>query len=157
VSAEEAEVGEQQVEDASAVLAAARARLATAAEELAHAVVRSPVAGVVSARSVNAGDIVQVGTPLFTVLDPSTMRLEAAVPSSQLGRLHIGTAVAFTVSGYPGRTFTGRVESVSPAADAATRQIPIVVTIDNRDGSLVAGLFAEGRLAGEPAPSLASR
>jgi len=145
------------VEDAMSALAAARARLATAAEALANAEVRAPLSGVVSARAVSAGDVVQPGAALFTVLDPTTMRLEAAVPASQLAALHVGALVVFDVTGYPDRTFTGRVESVSPAADAATRQIPIVVTIDNRDGSLVAGLFAEGRLSGAVVPSTRQR
>ncbi|HKG91822.1 MAG TPA: efflux RND transporter periplasmic adaptor subunit [Gemmatimonadaceae bacterium] len=149
VSAEEAEGGEQAVEAAEAALAAARSRWAAVAEELSHAVVRSPIAGVVSVRSVGVGDVVQPGAAMFEVLDPSSMRLEAAVPSSQLGALRRGASVAFTVTGYPGRTFTGRVERISPAADPSTRQVPVTITIDNRDGRLVAGLYAEGRIEGE--------
>ena len=148
VSAEEAEDAAQGVVAADAALDAARSRLATAVLELSHAVVRAPIDGYVSERAVAAGDVVQVGTPLFTVLDPATIRLDAAVPSSQLAAVRAGAAVEFTVAGYPGRTFRGRVARVSPAADAATRQIPVTITIDNRDGQLVAGLFAEGHIVG---------
>jgi len=149
VSAEAAEDDRQGVAAAEAERAAAHSRLAAAAQELAHATVRSPMAGVISARSVGAGDVVQPGAAMFEVLDPSSMRLEAAVPSAQLGALYVGASVQFTVTGYPGRAFTGRVERVSPAVDAATRQVPVLVTIDNRDGRLVAGLYAEGRIAAE--------
>ena len=48
--------------------------------------------------------------------------------------------------GYPDQTFTGKVERISPTADPTTRQVPIWVTVDNRSGRLVAGLFAEGRV-----------
>jgi RND family efflux transporter MFP subunit len=154
VSAEEAEVARQSVAAADAELQAARARLASAATELSRAEVRSPIAGVVSARAAARGEAVQPGAPLFEVLDPSTMRLEAAVPAASLGAVHVGAPVRFTVTGYPGRTFTGRVQRVGVAADPATRQVPLVVTLDNRDGRLVAGLFAEGRLTADERDAL---
>jgi RND family efflux transporter MFP subunit len=146
VSAEDAEDGRQAVRSAESQLEAARSRMASASEALAHTVVRAPIAGIVSVRSVDAGDLVQPATAMFEVLDPSSMRLEAAIPSAQLGVLELGAAVEFTVAAYPGRVFTGRIERVSPSVDAATRQVPVTVTIDNRDGRLVAGLFAEGRI-----------
>jgi RND family efflux transporter MFP subunit len=147
VSAEEAEEAREGATAAQARVMAARSRLAAAAAELAHATVRAPIAGVVSARAVAAGEAVQPGAVLFEVLDPTSMRLEAAVPAAQIATIHVGAPVRFIVTGYPGRTFAGRVERVSPAADPATRQLPVVVTIDNRDRRLVAGLFAEGRVA----------
>jgi multidrug efflux pump subunit AcrA (membrane-fusion protein) len=57
--------------------------------------------------------------------------------------------VSFTVNGYPGRTFTGRVTRVNPTADPATRQVRIVISIPNAEGRLVGGLFATGRVASE--------
>ena len=146
VSAEEAEDARQAVDDVRSRLEAARTQRVAAEEELAHATVRAPFGGIVSVRSVSAGELVQPGTPMFEVLDPSTMRLEASLPSSQLAALTVGARVEFSVAAYPGRTFLGRVEHVSPAADAGTRQVPVTVAIANRDGRLVAGLFAEGRL-----------
>jgi len=68
------------------------------------------------------------------------------VPAEQLSALRVGTPVRFTISAYPGRNFTGTIQRISPAADPATRQIPVVVTIPNQDGVLVSGLFAEGRV-----------
>jgi RND family efflux transporter MFP subunit len=75
------------------------------------------------------------------------MRLEAAVPSEALSLIKIGLPVQFEVRGYPGQPFTGRIERLSPAADPVTRQVSIFVTIPNTGGRLVAGLFAEGRVA----------
>ena len=132
---------------AQAQLADARARLSQAQEQQAKTVIRSPISGVVSARPVNAGDVVAPGAALFTVVDPRSMQLEAAVPAANLAQLRVGAPVTFTVSGYPGRTFTGRVQRINPAADPATGQVPVFVSIPNADGTLVAGLFAEGRVA----------
>jgi membrane fusion protein (multidrug efflux system) len=98
---------------------------------------------------VSAGDVVQPGAPLFTVVDPGSMQLEASVPAAQLGQVRRGAPVRFTVSAYPGRVFTGTVQRINPAADAATGQVPVIVTIPNSEGALVSGLFAEGRVEAE--------
>jgi RND family efflux transporter MFP subunit len=142
--------------NAQAALAEARARLAAVEERLASATVRAPFDGLVAERAVSAGDVVQPGSPLFTVVDPSSMRLEAAVPADALGALAIGTPVEFTVAGLPGRTFRGRVERINPVADPATRQVRVYVTIPNAARSLVAGLFAEGKVETERREALAA-
>jgi membrane fusion protein, multidrug efflux system len=111
-----------------------------------NTVVRSPISGVVADRPVNAGDVVSPGTALFTVVDPGTMQLEANVSSAQLADVRVGAPVTFTVSGYPGRSFTGRVDRISPAADPVTRQVPVFISIPNPGGALVSGFFAEGRV-----------
>src|SRR5262249_39148606 len=119
---------------------------ASAEKQLSNTNVQAPITGVVATRPVSAGDIVQTGAQLFTVVDPKSMRLEASVPASELGSLRVGSTVRFTVNGYPGRTFTGPVTRIAPAADPQTRQVPVVVSIPNDEGTLVAGLFAEGRV-----------
>jgi len=134
---------------ARARLLDARARLATQSQQLDGTVVRSPLDGVVAARAVNLGDIVSPGAPLFTVLEPSSLRLQGSVSAEAVGLLKPGTPVQFAVQGFPDRRFAGVVERVAPEVDAVTRQVPVLVTIPNDGGPLVAGLFAEGRLAAE--------
>ena len=136
-----------------AQLADAKARLASAERQLGDAVIHSPISGIVSKKSVNVGDVVSVGTELFTVIDPSSMRLEASVPSEDLSQLRLGAPVEFTVRGYD-QTFAGKIERIAPQADATTRQVPIFVAIPNVGGRLVAGLFAEGRVVAEKATGL---
>ncbi len=134
---------------ANAALADARARLATAQKQVGNTVVTSPINGVVSDRPVSTGDVVQPGAALYTVVDPRSMRLQGSVPAEQLDQVRLGAPVTFTVNGYPGRTFTGRVSRINPTADPATRQVRIVISIPNAEGRLVGGLFATGRLASE--------
>jgi RND family efflux transporter MFP subunit len=133
------------VASAEAQLADARARLVSAASQLADTVLHAPIDGIVSDRAVNTGDVVSPGTALFTIIDPSSMRLEASVPSSAIGDLRIGARVRFTIRGYD-QTFEGKIERINPQADPTTRQVPIYVSIPNVSGRLVAGLFAEGRV-----------
>lgn len=134
---------------AATQLSAARAQWATVQKQLSRATVRAPFAGVVAMRQVSAGDVVSPGAALFTVVDPATMRLEASVPAEALGQVRLGMPVEFSVTGYPGRTFSGRITRVSPVADPATRQVRLVADIPNAGNALVAGLFAQGRVSSE--------
>lgn len=139
---------------ARSMLDDARARLAAAQKQLDATNVLAPYAGVVSERAVNPGDIVTPGAPLFTVVDPGTMRLEAAVPAEELGQVRVGAPVRFSVTGYPGRTFEGRISNVNPSADPQTRQVRLFVRIPNAGNRLVAGLFANGRVASDSREAL---
>jgi len=134
---------------AQAALQDANSRLASAERQYRSTTVTSPFAGIVSERPVSAGDVVQPGTALFTVVDPSSMRLEASVPAEQLSMIRVGVPVVFTVSGYPGRQFVGRIVRVNPTADPTTRQVRIYVSIPNAGRTLVGGLFASGRMSSD--------
>lgn len=140
------ETARNAVISAESRVADVRARLATARQELADATVVAPISGIVADRPVNAGDVVAVGTPLYTIVDPSSMELQASVPSESLSAIRVGAPVSFSVRGYPDQEFEGRVERISPTADPVTRQVSIWVSLDNRGGRLVGGLFAEGRV-----------
>ena len=153
LAARDLDVVQNTVTTAEAQVADAKARLASADRALGDTVIRSPLQGIVSKRSVNAGDVVSPGTELFTIIDPSSMRLEASVPSDDLRALRIGATVEFTVRGYD-TSFQGRIERIAPQADATTRQVPIYVAIPNAGGRLVAGLFAEGRVVSQSASGI---
>jgi RND family efflux transporter MFP subunit len=145
----ELDTSKNAVTAAQAQLEDARSRLAAAAKQLGNLTVRSPMDGVVAARAVNEGDVVSPGTELYRIIDPRSMRLEASVPSESLAMIKVGLPVTFEVRGYPGQSFDGRIERIGPAADPVTRQVSIFVAIPNTGGRLVAGLFAEGRVAQE--------
>ena len=140
---------------AEAGLADAESRLTAARKQLEKAEIRAPFAGIVSMRPAGSGDVVQPGTPLVMLIDPSSMRLEAAVPLEALDSIRAGLRVDFSVPGYESRRFAGTVMRVSPAVDPVTRQLPVTVTIPNVGGALVAGLFAEGRVSVRSAMALA--
>src|SRR5690606_2853960 len=139
---------------ANSQLANARAQLAAAEKALDATLVTAPFSGIVSDRSVNAGDVVTPGTALYTIVEPSTMRYEASVPAEQLGDVRVGAPVRFQVSGYPERTFDGRITRVNPVADPSTRRVRLLVSVSNSGGQLVGGLFAEGRVASRSVEAL---
>jgi RND family efflux transporter MFP subunit len=143
------ELARNAVTGAEAALEAAKARLANVQRELTDTTVVSPITGVISRKHASTGDVVSPGGEIYTIIDPSSMRLEASVPSNELDAVKVGATVVFEVRGYPGQAFEGRIERISPVADEVTRQVPIFVSIPNKGGQLLAGLFAEGRVTRE--------
>ncbi|HEX8848178.1 MAG TPA: efflux RND transporter periplasmic adaptor subunit [Gemmatimonadaceae bacterium] len=143
------ETARTQNQAAQSQLADAKARFAAAEKQLDKTTIKSPIAGVVSVRSVNAGDLASPGAALFTIVDPSSMRLEGSVPTDQISAVRLGMPVNFTVQGYPNRVFTGRITRINPVADPTTRQVRILASIPNSGNTLVGGLFAEGHVASE--------
>ncbi len=142
------ETAQQSVVQARATLSQAQAQIASAEKQLANTTVTAPFSGVVSERPVSAGDVVQPGTSLYTVVDPSSLQLEAAIPAEQLASLKVGSPVRFTITGYGDRTFKGAITRINPSADPTTRQVRVYAEIPN-PGGLVAGLYAEGRVESE--------
>jgi RND family efflux transporter MFP subunit len=149
LAARDLEQARNMVAGAEAQLAAARAREKSSAQALDDTNVRAPISGIVSDRPANAGDIVSPGTALVTIIDPSSMRLEAAVSSDQIALVRPGAKVQFRVRGLSSEVFTGTIDRLSPSADPVTRQVTIFVTLPNIGGKLIAGLFAEGRVDAE--------
>ncbi|HKG34574.1 MAG TPA: efflux RND transporter periplasmic adaptor subunit, partial [Gemmatimonadales bacterium] len=106
------ETAQQAHTNAEGALADAQARLASAQKQVGNTEVRAPISGIVSERQVAAGDVVQVGGAMFTIVDLRTLRLEATVPVEEIGRLKVGTPVEFGVSGFD-RRFTGKIERIN--------------------------------------------
>jgi RND family efflux transporter MFP subunit len=148
VSTRDLETARLNATNAEGSLEDARARLASAAKQLEDTRVRAPFDGVVSDRHVDAGDVVQVGAELYTVVDPRRLRLEAGVPASEIGQLKVGTPIEFLVSGTD-RRVTGRIDRINPVVDPTTRQVRIYASVPNAQQTYAAGLFAQGRVATE--------
>jgi membrane fusion protein, multidrug efflux system len=145
LAARDLEQANNAVSSAQAQSAAAAARLHSVDQPIAATVIKAPFSGVVSERPASIGDVVAPGTPILTIIDPSSMRLEAQVPSDKISQVVRGASVSFTVRGMPG-AFTGTVDRINPSADPVTRQVAIFVSLRNTGGKLISGLFAEGRV-----------
>jgi membrane fusion protein, multidrug efflux system len=147
VAARELDRARSELVAAQAAVTQARAQVSSSSSQLGDATVRSPITGLVAKRSVSKGDVVMMGTALYEVIDPSTMRLDASVASDDLAALAPGKSVDFAVRGYPGQKFQGTIARIAPSADPVTRQIQVLVDLPNPGNKLVAGLYAEGRVA----------
>jgi RND family efflux transporter MFP subunit len=134
---------------AEAQLAAARAQAAGAGESARRATVAAPITGVISDRQVEAGEAVNPGQKLFTVVNAEVLELAGQVPVESASWLRVGLPVVFELKSLPGQSFQGEVARVDPVADGGTRQVGVYVRLPNPGGRIVGGQFATGRVVGE--------
>jgi membrane fusion protein (multidrug efflux system) len=100
---------------------------------LEYATVKAPVKGVVSRKSVEAGQVVQQGQPLMTIIPLDRVWVTANFKETQLERMRPGQRVTIEVDAYGGREFGGRVESLAAATGSRFSLLPP----DNATGNFV--------------------
>jgi len=130
----------------TASLAAQETTVANAQRARDNALVYAPFDGVVSDRSVDPGQFVATGSPLVSVVDLTSLEVEATAPVSYAPDLAPGLTVDLTVEGFGDRVFAGKVERLSPVALEGTRMLPVFVSLSNESGELRGGMFAAGRI-----------
>lgn len=119
---------------------------------LERTVIRSPVDGVVLTRTIEPGQTVAASLQapeLFTIAeDLSQMKIELAVDEADIGQVRQGQAVAFTADAFPDRQFRGVVAQVRLAATTTNNVVtyPVVVSVDNGDGTLLPGLTVNAEI-----------
>ncbi|MGQ0512617.1 MAG: efflux RND transporter periplasmic adaptor subunit [Betaproteobacteria bacterium] len=131
---------------AAARLRAAEAELVVARKALGDAVLVAPFAGIVSQRHAQPGERIALDARVVSLVDLSRLQLEAAVPPTAIGQVRVGQPISFRVEGFGEREFEGRIERINPAASAGSRSIAVYAVIDNREGLLRGGMFAQGAL-----------
>jgi len=109
---------------ADARVAATRAALATALVQQGWTVIRSPMAAIVTKRTVEAGSLVQPGQTAMTLVPVEAIWITANVKETRLGAVAVGDTVEFTVDSYLDHRFLGVVESISPATGAKFALLP---------------------------------
>ena len=140
-----------------AQLSQARALLAQAEDDLAETILRAPLSGVVTVKDVEAGEFVQAGTPVLTLVELDQVWVKAFVPEDRLGRIRFGQEAAVTTDSFPGKTYAGRISFISPEAEFTPKNIQtreervklvyrIKVTLENPNQELKPGMPADVHL-----------
>jgi membrane fusion protein (multidrug efflux system) len=132
---------------AVAKLRSAEAELIVARKSLGDSVLVAPFPGIVAQRHVQPGERVALDAKVITVVNLSRLELEAAVPAAEISRLRVGQEVAFSVDGFGERAFGGRIERINPGTVSGSRSINVYAVIDNPEGELRGGLFAQGAVS----------
>ncbi len=141
-------VGQAAILQAKAALAQAQAVLSRAKRNLGYCTITSPVKGVIIDRRVNIGQTVvaSLNAPsLFLIAkDLTRMQVWVAVNEADIGKIHPGQPVTFTVDAFPGQTFRGTVGKVRLNASMTQNVVTYTVEIitDNKDGRLLPYLTA---------------
>jgi cobalt-zinc-cadmium efflux system membrane fusion protein len=108
--------------------------------------IRSPAAGIVLARVVTPGAVVNASSDMFTVCDLSTVWVIAAFQEEHLSRLRPGMSARVSVLAYPGRAFHGKLIKIDEKLDPETRTVSARIEIDNRSGLLKPEMYASVEL-----------
>ena len=109
---------------AQARLGAARAARDNAALQLSYTSVTAPLAGVVSRKQVEVGQLVQPGQPLLTVVGDTGVWVTANYKETQLAEVRVGSPAEIDVDAYPGCKAEGKVESIGAATGAKFALLP---------------------------------
>ena len=110
--------------------------------------IRSPIDGVVVARNVTVGQVVEAGFEAFTVSNLSSVWVIAAVNEKDIGLVRKGAFADVITQGYADTAFPGRVAMVGDMLDSATRTIPVRIAVANPGTRLRPGMFASAHISG---------
>jgi len=121
-----------------------RAAYELAQKKLNDAVIRAPIDGAVSERLVQPGEFIKEDTPVITLVQMDPLKVSTAAQEKYAGVIKPGMPIEFNVESYPGDTFHGRIVSVSPAVDQATRTFAVEAELPNADRRLKPGFFTKG-------------
>lgn len=148
ISLEALQMIEQEMEVARAQLAVNKAQVERDQTNLNYSVIRSPISGVVIARNVDIGQTVAANfqTPiLFQIAkDLRQMQINISVAEADIGQLHLGQLINFTVDAFQQREFTGTVKQVrlNPTIQENVVTYNVVAMVDNDDETLLPGMTA---------------
>lgn len=134
-------VSEAQLQEAIALLEAARTELTRAELDLEHMTVHAPFDGALQDRMVEVGDFVQPGDPVATFVDNRTIIVSGALSEFDAQYVAVGDPARARLA--TGETVHGRIRYVAPVADESTRTFAVELEVDNGDGRLRAGGTAE--------------
>lgn len=131
-----------------------QAKVERTQQSLQDTVLRSPLAGVVSRKRVEEGQLVQSGQPVLVISDPKDVWVLANIKESYIRDVSVGKRVDISVDAYPDRRFEGKVETIGAAAISefalfpptgsftkVEQRIPVQITVANNDGLLKPGMM----------------
>ena len=103
----------------------ARALVEQAQLALDRTVIRAPVAGVVGARGVRVGQVVQAGGQMMSIVPLQDTYVVANFKETQVGRMRLGQTVEIKADAFPGQSIVGHVDSFAPATGSEFALIPV--------------------------------
>lgn len=148
ISPEALEIVEQETEAARAQTAVTKAQVDRDQTNLNYSIIRSPISGVVIARDVDIGQTVAANfqTPiLFKIAkDLRQMQINISVAEADIGLLHIGQPINFSVDAFQNLQFSGTVKQVrlNPVIQENVVTYNVVAIVDNEDEKLLPGMTA---------------
>jgi membrane fusion protein (multidrug efflux system) len=109
---------------------------------IAKKTIRAPFDGRIAIRQVELGQVVTSGTPVASLQSVDPTFVDFWLPQQALASLQVGQQVKMQTDTYPGASWDGRLATINPEVDPATRNVRLRATFRNADGRLRPGMFA---------------
>lgn len=142
-------IGPQNTRAAAALVAQSQAGVNSAQIQINNATVTSPIAGVISSRDIEVGQIAGGQSGSVTVIDSGTLTAEITVPDKMLGKIQVGQSVPVAITALEDKKIAGVIDTISPDANSKDNSYVVKIKIDNSDGDMKAGMFAKVSLQAE--------
>jgi RND family efflux transporter MFP subunit len=146
VTQDQFDQAEAEYRSAAAALARAKAVVDITEEKLKKTTITAPFAGRVASRSIERGQIVAPGSPLFQLVDLTKVRIKVHLSEKDFVHLDPDDPVIVSLDIFPGKSFPGRLGRIGVAADPRTNTFEAEMVVDNPDFLLKAGMTARVRL-----------
>lgn len=104
---------------------------------------KAPIDGVIIERNATVSELVDKGREVFTISDPARLWAIAEIKERDIAAVKVGQEATFTVLPYPQELFRGKVILVGNQVEAASRTLEVRIGVDNADGRLKPGMFAD--------------
>ncbi len=135
-----------QYESIRAQVEQAEAGLASMKSQLGDATITAPISGIIGKRYYDPGDMASPAAPLVSIVQMQRVKIEFNATEEDLGRLANGQKAEIKVKAYPDHIFTGKIYRISPVLDPTTRMAEVEVLVDNPDGLLKPGMYANANV-----------
>ncbi|WP_256219863.1 MULTISPECIES: efflux RND transporter periplasmic adaptor subunit [unclassified Variovorax] len=139
-------VSQAQIDADTNDLKAKRAQVEQQAAVVAKKSIRAPFSGRLGISGLNPGQYVNAGDKLVTLQTLDPIYVDFSLPQQQLAGLEVGQVVNLSVDTFPGQTFSGKINAISPKVDAATRNVQVEATVGNAKQVLLPGMFANVKI-----------
>ena len=123
-------------------IASQEAAIAESQQRQTYSQILAPISGVVTAKNSEPGSLIRPGEEVVTIGDFSQIKINLPLSELDLDEVEVGQQVNIKLDAFGDRTFTGRVNRIAPTTNAASRQIPVEIILDNRDNQIKGGLLA---------------
>ena len=133
------------VHEKIALIGVREAELSLAREQLADTVIVASFDGLIQQKQVSPGSYVRVGDPVATVVRTDRLRFRGTIPERYALRLSVGQHVQLQIESVS-EPLNVSVTRISPAVDLSSRALLFEAVVENADGHLRSGLFAEARI-----------
>jgi membrane fusion protein, multidrug efflux system len=135
-------VTEQQLNEAQNLYDNAEIQLEQAEKQLSDATIKSPISGIIIKKQVEEGEYVNIGSPIFTIVDISRLKIKLNVSEVNVYQLKLNEKAIISTDVYPGVTFEGNISFISSQGDDSHNYPVEIVIPNNSKHPLKSGTFA---------------